>query len=135
MTRRRAVLGQENGAAALEFALILPLLVMLVMGIVEFSRAYNTKEALQYAVREGARELALHGSANVVAVVQDRAKPLGTRAGEPAVSVTIVASCPAGAPATSPGRVTASYPWTYNIPLWGTNTKTLSATGAMRCNG
>ncbi len=31
----------ERGAAAVEFALVLPLLVALVLGIVDFGRAYN----------------------------------------------------------------------------------------------
>ncbi len=42
-----------------EFAIILPLLLMLLMGIIEFGRAYNTQISIQAAAREGARELAL----------------------------------------------------------------------------
>ena len=49
----------ERGAVAVEFALIVPILVMLIFGIVEFGRGYNTKVTVTHAAREGARILAL----------------------------------------------------------------------------
>jgi Flp pilus assembly protein TadG len=49
----------ERGAAAVEFALLLPLLVMLVFGIIEFSVLYNRQQGLHAAAREGARVAAL----------------------------------------------------------------------------
>lgn len=122
----------EAGAAALEFAIILPLLVMLVMGIVEFSRAYSAKEALQYAVREGARELALHNvPADAVSVTRARAIALD----DTKLTVPTPASCPAAVAPTSTAEVTATYAFDFNIPLWSSGTWTLSATGVMRCNG
>lgn len=122
----------ENGAAALEFAIVLPILIMLVMGIVEFSRAYNAKEALQYAVREGARELAIRNvPADAVAVTRARAITLdGAK-----LSVPTPAACPASVTPTSTATVTATYALDFNIPLWSSGTWTLSATGVMRCNG
>ncbi|MFZ9894988.1 MAG: TadE/TadG family type IV pilus assembly protein [Burkholderiaceae bacterium] len=54
----------EKGAVALEFALILPTLLILVMGIIEFGRAYNTVISLNGAAREGARVLALCGTSS-----------------------------------------------------------------------
>src|SRR3954454_3432214 len=42
----------EAGAAVIEFALVLPLLIMLVFGIIEFGRGYNAKIELTGAVRE-----------------------------------------------------------------------------------
>ena len=45
----------QNGAAAVEFAIILPLLVMLVFGIVEFSILFYNKAMITNASREGAR--------------------------------------------------------------------------------
>lgn len=54
----------ERGAVALEFGLILPILLMLVMGIIEFGRAYNTVISLNGAAREGARVLALCGTSS-----------------------------------------------------------------------
>lgn len=50
---------RDRGAVALEFALVLPILLILSMGIIEFGRAYNAVISLQGAAREGARVLAL----------------------------------------------------------------------------
>ena len=45
----------EKGATAVEFALILPILVMIVFGIFQFGIAFNNWIALTHAAREGAR--------------------------------------------------------------------------------
>ena len=45
----------ERGAELLEFALVLPLLILLVLGAIEFGRAYFTYNILAKAVRDGAR--------------------------------------------------------------------------------
>lgn len=50
----RAVSG-ENGAAAIEFALVLPILVLLVCGIIEFGLLFYNKQMITNASREGAR--------------------------------------------------------------------------------
>ncbi len=45
----------QNGGAAVEFAIVLPLLVTLVFGIIEFSILFYNKAMLTNASREGAR--------------------------------------------------------------------------------
>lgn len=45
----------ERGAVAVEFALLLPLLITLLVGIIQFGLAFNTKLSLTHATREGAR--------------------------------------------------------------------------------
>jgi Flp pilus assembly pilin Flp len=45
----------EQGSAAIEFALVAPLLFIIVFAIIDFSRAYYTLNDLTAAVREGAR--------------------------------------------------------------------------------
>jgi Flp pilus assembly protein TadG len=45
----------EQGSAAIEFALVAPLLFMVVFAVIDFSRAYYTLNDLTAAVREGAR--------------------------------------------------------------------------------
>ena len=52
--RRRRARG-SRGAVALEFALTLPLLVMLLLGVTTMGVAYSNHLALTNAVREGAR--------------------------------------------------------------------------------
>ena len=46
---------KEEGASAIEFALVLPLLLVLVFGIIEFSILFYDKAMLTNASREGAR--------------------------------------------------------------------------------
>jgi Flp pilus assembly protein TadG len=49
----------EQGAAAVEFALIAPLLFMLIFGIIQFGLAWSQKEVYIQAAREGARYAAV----------------------------------------------------------------------------
>jgi Flp pilus assembly protein TadG len=45
----------ERGGALVEFALVLPILLVLVFGIVDFGRAFQASITLTNATREGAR--------------------------------------------------------------------------------
>lgn len=45
----------EGGVALVEFAMVLPLLLVLVFGIIDFGRAFQTWITLTNAAREGAR--------------------------------------------------------------------------------
>ena len=47
---------RQEGASAVEFAIILPLLLILVFGIIEFSILFYDKAMITNASREGARE-------------------------------------------------------------------------------
>ena len=58
---RRARTTSERGAALLEVALTLPLLLLVATGIFEFGRAYQTWQILTNAAREGARVAVLPG--------------------------------------------------------------------------
>ncbi|MET3949447.1 TadE family protein [Arthrobacter sp. UYEF36] len=49
----------ERGAAAVEFAILAPILIMLLLGIMEFGRAYNAQITLSNAAREGVRVMAI----------------------------------------------------------------------------
>jgi Flp pilus assembly protein TadG len=49
----------EDGAVAVEFALVAPLLLALVAGIIEFSFAYNAQISMSQAAREAARTYAV----------------------------------------------------------------------------
>jgi len=48
-------LNGEHGAIAVEFALILPVLLLLLFGIVDFGHAWYMRHVLQNSCREGAR--------------------------------------------------------------------------------
>ena len=53
--QRSAVLRQTHGSQLVEFALVLPLLLVLLIGIFDFAVAYNHKQIMNNAAREGAR--------------------------------------------------------------------------------
>jgi Flp pilus assembly protein TadG len=117
----------DRGTTVVEFALILPILVMLVFGIVEFGRGYNAKVTVTHAAREGVRVLAL--TADPVAA-EIAVKNAATSLNAGAITVTSSACTPG-----TPASVTVQYPFTYDVPLVGGGTETLSSTGVMRCTG
>jgi Flp pilus assembly protein TadG len=51
--------GEDDGVALIEFALVLPLLLLLVTGIIQFGLVFNRYITLTDAVRSGARQLSL----------------------------------------------------------------------------
>lgn len=50
---------RDSGQALVELALALPLLLLILVGIFEFARAYSIKQSLVNAAREGARTAVL----------------------------------------------------------------------------
>ena len=117
----------ERGAAAVEFAVILPVVVALALGIFEFGRGYFTKIELTGAVREGARVLALgQDPGDAQARVTD-ASP-GLDPGQ--FSFSGIQTCPSGTDGV--GSITASYPYSYNVFFFSGSTN-ISVTGSMRC--
>jgi hypothetical protein len=117
----------ERGAAIVEFALLLPILIVLVFGVVEFGRAYNASVTLTHASREGVRELAIsRDPGSAVAVTKSAATTL-----DPLRVSVIAGTCVPGEAA----RLEATYPFTYSIPLFGGGPVTLRSTAVMRCGG
>ena len=55
LNRSNLFFRSESGAAAVEFALLLPLLLSLFLGIVDLGLAVYTQSVLSNASREGAR--------------------------------------------------------------------------------
>lgn len=55
MTRRR----HEDGAAAVEFALVVPLLLLILLAIISMGFVFNQQLTLTQAAREGARIIAV----------------------------------------------------------------------------
>lgn len=49
------ITASESGASAVELAIILPILILLIFGIVQFGIAWNRTQGLHAAAREGAR--------------------------------------------------------------------------------
>lgn len=53
---------KERGAVAVEMAFLLPLLLLILIGTMEFGRVFNVQNSLTQAAREGARNAAIHYS-------------------------------------------------------------------------
>lgn len=61
MTRRpRSSRRSESGQALVEFALLLPVVLLLVVGMLEFARAWNLHQVMTDAAREGARRMVIN---------------------------------------------------------------------------
>ena len=125
----------ERGAAVVELALVLPLLLFVLFGVIDFGRMLNAQLTLTEAAREGARAAALGQDAN--ARVQATATNLH------GVTDTVTA-CPAGGSATANAVVVTNVGFTFVTPLavlaplfgatLGSST-TLSGKGVMPCVG
>jgi Flp pilus assembly protein TadG len=103
---------RDRGAAAVEFALCLPLLLLIVFGIIDFGRALNAQITLTQAAREGVRLAALGYSNGAIQARADAAAP-----GLSGLSVTIAANCPAGAGPTANAEVDVSYSFSFITPV------------------
>ena len=49
----------DRGQAIVELALVLPVILLLIVGVLEFARAWNLHQVMTDAVREGARRAAI----------------------------------------------------------------------------
>ena len=113
-TGRRRVYGQ----ALVEFALLSPVLVMMVLGVIDLGRAFYTYEALANAAREGARYCALHAqdqyATNPATGTTDRV------INEVSGTVTVTSSQVSTSPACTKAATTSGDPVT--VTVWATFT-------------
>jgi Flp pilus assembly protein TadG len=122
MKKLLVALREDRGVAVVEFALIAPILLLILVGILDLGRAINAYVTVSNAAREGTHYLALHPTAApsaIASVVHQRVVPL-----DPA-RVTVTSSYYNGSsftawpasptmnpnPTYTPVRVTVSYPW------------------------
>jgi Flp pilus assembly protein TadG len=126
----------EGGVAAVEFALILPLLVVFLFAIVEFGLAFTKTIAYAAGAREGARYAAVHcepdASSCTDGLIQDRIE-----ASIPDYPLTFTAFSAAPNCAASPGTGLVTVTWQetvpVEIPLLGDLSWTFEPTGVFRC--
>jgi len=118
MTSTKRGLKSERGAELVEFALVLPVLLLVVLGIVDFGFLFQRMQVMTNAAREGARIAVLQGYAS--ADVEARAKAFVQTGGvpitgtNPAVNVTnVTIPTGAGGPTMSGKRVVVTYTHQY----------------------
>jgi Flp pilus assembly protein TadG len=132
-------LRDERGASAVEFAFIVPLLIVLVLGIAEFGHAFQVQGTLSAAAREGVRAMALRNDpAEARAVAREAAASLDPDLIDSQISIKIVGgsatTCPTIGAGDTAVRLTITYPMPFLTSFFGSGV-TLTGTGVMRCNG
>ena len=118
---------KDRGAAMVEFAIIAPLLFLLVFGIIEFGRAYNAQNTLTHAAREGVREYAITQDP---VLGEDKARLAASHMNTTDLTV-ITTACDPGQPTS----VFLEYPFELRIAFMPVSTLTMQAQGVMRCGG
>lgn len=130
----------ERGASAVEFALVMTVLFMVLFGVVQFGMAYNRAQGLEAAAREGARAASVGATYDQilerVRVAQSMFIPTDVHlATTPATSGTQRPCQIAGVGNTV--RVEAFVPelsaYAIAIPLWGKRQIRYTAIGVFRC--
>jgi hypothetical protein len=127
----------EEGTAVIEFALVLPILVMLVFGIFQFGVFYNRQQLFHSAAREGARLGAIPTS--TVDEIDLRAREALN--GNPLLDVATITITPNGGSGSRPceGRTGESVivqiqaPTTIEIPMIGDQDLRITGRGEFRC--
>ncbi len=99
MRRLRRIRKCESGQALVEFALVVPILLILVIGVFEFGRAWNSHQVITDAAREGARR----------AVIYDVGDPEVRKAEVKDAIGSVLASA-----ALKPARATITFPDGFN---------------------
>ncbi len=113
---RRSRLAAEGGAELIEMALVIPILLLVVLGIVDFAFVFQRYEAVTNATREGARVAVLPGytepdvQSRVQSYIQTGGLP--TTASNPTVTVTPT-TVAAGGNTWSATQVNVSYEHDY----------------------
>jgi Flp pilus assembly protein TadG len=124
---------KRKGAAAVEFALVAPVFVLLVFGMIEYGRMVMVQQVITNASREGARQAVLDGTsaANVTTTVNTYL----TNGAVSGATVTMNPTNPATAVSGTPVTVTVSVPYTavswLPAPFFLGNA-TLTSTSTMR---
>jgi hypothetical protein len=86
--RNKFRINHESGQDMLEFALILPILALLVVGIFDLGRVVFFYSSMQNAAREGARLGVVHPWQENLVVSRTKDRTLGITPGELSVLVT-----------------------------------------------
>lgn len=105
----------QRGAALLETAITIPLILLVSVSIFEFGRAYQTWQVLTNAAREGARVAVLPGytDAQVRTATQNYLNS-GRLSNPGAATISIVRNQPFG-PSDTASQVTVNYPFQFMV--------------------
>lgn len=127
---------RDDGVAIVEFALLLPVLLFILFGIIDFGRAFNAQIALQHAVHEGARVYAItQDETEAKARTVDAATTISLQTTD--VDIPLGRECDASRRG-QPAEVAATFNFEYAVLAFVPAVNpiiTLSAEGVHRCGG
>jgi len=111
--RKRGVQYGERGQALVEFAIIIPILLAVLLGIVEFARAWQIQQVVTNAAREGARVRVIGTSENdsVHNAIDTYMSSANMDMGYATWTYTLDANVQSG----NPDTVTVSYDYHYSL--------------------
>ena len=99
---------RRRGAAIVEAALVLPIFFMVILGIVEFGRAFMVTQMVQNAAREGCRRAITGGYSNASIISEVKSDLTAAGISSADVTVTITVTVASGNPTVSGNDVTAA---------------------------
>ena len=103
---------REQGQTVTEFALVLPLLALLLFGVIQFGIIFHQYVTLTDAVRTGGRQGAVaRDLPNPTAVVENRVRNASVNLDQSKLSVSVSSTFLRGDDIT----VTATYPYSINL--------------------
>lgn len=136
-------LKSQRGAALLETAITIPLILLVSVSIFEFGRAYQTWQVLTNAAREGARIAILSGvsDSQVTQAVRDYMRS-GSLPNHSTATVSVVRNVPFTGTNTA-SQITVNYPFNFMVlnpvirlvragSTTGQGTTTMTAVATMR---
>ncbi len=110
----------EKGQSLVEFALVLPLLLMLLFGIVDFGRAFHAYLTIDHAGREAARAASIgKDNATVKAIGANQGSSIGLK------EDWVVPSTSSRTTGTEI-KITITYPFNFITPVLGPLVKTIN---------
>ena len=142
--RRGRPRSKDRGASLVEFALVLPLLTLFLFGIVQFGIAYDMKQSINSAAREGSRTGAIPANTvNDVEAAVDNSFDGLVNTGD--VTTTIYIDDDSTSPITGATTqpcdgnaghtviVVSNVDYDLTIPFFGSRNLTLTGRGEFRC--
>jgi len=139
MTFTRDRISREEGVAAVEFALILPVLALLLFGVLEFGRVWSQYQVFQGAAREGARCAAVASTSecDIQTAIDNAAGPYQPDE-DATVEILGGGAAPEGCTDADRGedvQVSWEQSLDINIPFWNDVTVTPTIKAVFRCEG
>jgi Flp pilus assembly protein TadG len=91
---RITVVSDRNGVAAIEFAVVAPLLFTLLLGIVDVGRMFYVRQSLEYATEQAARYYVLNPTSSTPSITTYlQGQMSGSMGGSVSVNYTDTANC------------------------------------------